>query len=205
MARIGRRPGPSTTRSALLEAARRRFAEGGYEATSVRAIAADAGVDPAVAIHFFGSKEGLFRAAVGWPFDPASVFERLAGLERADLAPELVRLFLGFWDDPTTGAALSALLRTAMTQAPTAALLRAFVAEHMLGRVGPLIGGADAALRLDLAVSQMLGVAVVRHVLQLEPIASAPLDELVAWLTPTVARYLVGVEASAPPPPPDRP
>ena len=190
MARTGRRPGPSTTRAALLEAARRGFAEGGYEATSIRAIAAAAGVDPAVALHFFGSKEGLFRAAVGWPFDPAPVAERLAAVPREELGAALARTFLGFWDDPATGEVLSAILRSAATHEPSAALLRQFVGDQLFGRVAGLLEGADAPLRVNLAAAQLLGVALLRHVLRLEPIASASTEELVQWLGPALGRYL---------------
>src|SRR5436309_7394484 len=82
MARTGRRPGPSTTRATILEAARRRFADRGYDATSIRAIAAGAGVDPGVVMHFFGSKDALFQAAVGWPFDPARPAAQIAARRR---------------------------------------------------------------------------------------------------------------------------
>lgn len=190
MARTGRRPGASTTRAALLQAARRRFAEGGYEGTSLRAIAADASVDPAVALHFFGSKEGLFRAAVGWPFDPALVAAQLAEVDADDLGPSLARLFLGFWDDPEIGASLSALLRSAMTHEASAALLRAFVGEQLFGRFGHLVGGPEPTLRLELAAGHMIGVAVLRYVLRVEPIASASTEELVGWLSPALSRYL---------------
>ena len=190
MARTGRRPGPTTTRAALVVAARRRFAEGGFAGTSIRAIAADAGVDPAVALHFFNSKEGLFRAAIGWPFDPAPVLARLLEVEPAELPVALARTFLGFWDDPTTGAALSALLRSAMTHEPTAALLRRFVGEQLFAGVARRLTGPDTALRVELAAAQLVGVAVLRHILRVEPIASAPTEELVAWLGPALSRYL---------------
>jgi len=190
MPRTGRRPGPSTTRATLLEAARRRFAEGGYDGTSLRAIAADAGVDPAVAVHFFGSKEALFRAAVGWPFDPAVVAERLAGVGADELGPAMTRLFLDFWDDPATGASLSAMLRSAMTHEASAALLRAFVGQQLFGRLGHLVGGPGAALRIEMAAGQMIGVAVLRYILRVEPIASASTEELVDWLGPALSRYL---------------
>lgn len=130
------------------------------------------------------------RAAVGWPFDPAPVAARLAGVDPTDLGPALARLFLGFWDDPSTGASLSALLRSAMTHEASAALLREFVGQQLFGRVGHLIGGPAAALRVDLAAAQMIGVAVLRHVLRVEPIASAPTEELVGWLAPTLSHYL---------------
>ena len=77
----GRRPGPTTTRDALVEVARRRFADAGYAGTSLRSIATQAGVDPGLVLHFFGSKADLFREVLGWPFDPASAAERLTGAD----------------------------------------------------------------------------------------------------------------------------
>src|SRR5438067_12221945 len=115
MARTGRRPGPTTSRDTILEAARRQFAEAGYEPTSVRSIAAEAGVDAALVVHFFGTKEQLFRAAVAWPFDPAELATRLIGPGAEGLGERLARTFLTFWDDPETSPQLLALLRAAMT------------------------------------------------------------------------------------------
>ena len=97
MPRTGRRRGPTTTRAVILEVAARRFAEAGYDATSLRAIASEAGVDPAVVVHFFGSKQGLFQAAVGWPFDPSDVLADVTGQGAEPLAAGLARTFLGFW------------------------------------------------------------------------------------------------------------
>jgi AcrR family transcriptional regulator len=188
--RRGRRPGPSTTRGAILAAARRRFAAAGYEGASLRAIAADAGVDPAVVAHFFGSKDGLFRAAVGWPFDPAPAVAAIAGPGPGPLPERLARVFLGFWEDPATGAALLALLRSAMTHEATAGLLREFVVRHLFGHLAGLLEGPRAELRVDLAAAHLIGVAVLRYALRVEPVASAGVDELVAWVTPALAHYL---------------
>jgi AcrR family transcriptional regulator len=190
MPRTGRRPGPSTTRAASLEAARRRFAAAGYDATSLRAIADDAGVDPSVLSHFFGSKAGLFRAVVGWPFDPARLEPELAGPGQTGIGARLARNFFGYWEDPTTGAALAALLRSAMTHAESAALLREFVVHDLFARLAGLVGGRDADLRVELAAAQLVGVALLRYILRVEPIASAGTTELVAWLEPALDRYL---------------
>src|ERR1700681_871588 len=110
MARTGRRPGPSTSRAAILDAARRHFAAAGYDATSLRAIAADAGVDAAVVLHFFGSKAALFREVVGWPFDPDQVVRHLAATGAESVGARFARFFLGVWEDPVTSAPLAALL-----------------------------------------------------------------------------------------------
>jgi AcrR family transcriptional regulator len=189
MARIGRRPGPNTTRAAILEAARRRFASAGYDATSLRTVAADAGVDVGVLLHFFGSKDGLFRAAVGWPFDPTPLAAAL--LPPSDEPPgvRLAQTFFHYWEDPTTGPALAALLRSAMTNAEVAALLREFVVHQLFARMASLFEGDDSELRVELAASHLVGVALLRNILRLEPIASTPIDELIGMVAPALDGY----------------
>jgi AcrR family transcriptional regulator len=188
--RTGRRPGRTTTRATILDVARRRFAAAGYDPTSLRAIAADAGVDPAAVLHFFGSKAGLFRHAVGWPFDPAVVEPRLAPVGGDGSGARLARTFFGYWESPTTGPALAALLRSAMSHAESAALLREFVGQQLFSRVAGALTGPDARLRVELASAHLVGVAVLRYILRLEPIASASVEELVACVEPALERYL---------------
>jgi AcrR family transcriptional regulator len=190
MARTGRRPGATSSRTAILDAARRRFAAAGYDATSLRAVAADVGVDPAVVVHFFGSKDGLFRAAVGWPFDPAQLASEIGAPAPAALSERIARIFLGFWDDPTTRGSLLALLRSAMTRQESATMLREFAVRQLFSQVTRLVDGQHAELRVDLAAAQLIGVAVLRHALHVEPIASADQDELVAWLAPALDHFL---------------
>src|SRR5579871_6660414 len=200
MARTGRRPGPSTSRAAILAAARRRFAEEGYNATSLRAIAADAGVDPGVVLHFFGTKDGLFQAAVGWPIDPTRLAERVVGDDGRVSGERLARTFLSIWDEPATRASLEAVLRSAMSHPASARLLREFVVYQLFARLAGSLGGPDAALRANLAAAQLIGVAILRYIVQIEPIASASLESLVTWLAPTLDRYF-DPEQPAPEPP----
>jgi AcrR family transcriptional regulator len=189
MARTGRRPGPSTTRAAILAAARRRFADEGYDATSLRAIAIDAGVDPGVVLHFFGSKDGLFQAAVGWPFDPARLAPVFAGPGSHVSGTRVARTFLELWDDPLTRASLEAVLRSAMSHRESARLLREFVVHELFARLVSHLDGADAGLRANLAAAQLIGVAILRYIVRIEPLASASTDDLVARLAPTLDRY----------------
>lgn len=165
----------------------------------MRAIAAEAGVDPSVVVHFFGSKDGLFRAAVGWPFDPEVVAAHLAEPRREGLAATLARAFLTLYEDQTTGPALLATLRSAMSHPTSAALLREFVAKQLFTHVSGRLQGADAALRLNLAASHLVGVAILRYAFRIEPIASVTVDELVGWLEPTLARYLESGGDAEPP------
>src|SRR5262249_57404963 len=111
----GRRPGPTTSRQAILEAARHQFAQSGYELTSIRAVAAAAGVDAALVVHFFGTKDELFRAAVAWPFDPTELAPRIRAAGPAGPGGRLARVFLTFLDHPQTGLPLHAALPSAMT------------------------------------------------------------------------------------------
>ena len=190
MPRTGRRPGPTASREAILAAARRQFAEGGYERTSIRGVAADAGVDAALVVHFFGSKEQLFRAAVTWPFDPAELAPQLLGPGATGLGERLARAFLTMWDDPETSPRLLALLRSAMTNESFARLLREFVVTQLFRHLMEVVEGPDRELREELAAAHLLGIAILRVVLRVEPLASASIDQLVAQVGPTLDRYL---------------
>ena len=190
MARTGRRPGRQSTRGLILDIARRQFAAAGYDKTSLRGIAAEAGVDPAAVLHFFSSKDGLFRAAVGWPFDLARI-EAVVGAPGPDtIGQRLARAFFGMWDDPITGSALSAVMRSATSHSQSATLLREFVARQLFARVAGCVGGPEAELRTELAAGQLVGIALLRYVLRVEPIASLETDQLVAWVTPVLDGYL---------------
>jgi AcrR family transcriptional regulator len=188
--RTGRRPGTSTTRAAVLAIARRRFAESGYDATSMRAIAAEAGVDTSVIVHFFGSKDGLFRAAVGWPFDPAGLAGDVLTRGKGDLGEGLARTFLSYWDDPGTRPSLLALLRSAMSHETSALLMREFLARQLFAQVAEVLGRPPDPLQVELAAGQLVGLAVLRYGLRIEPIASQTIDELVTSMAPVLNYYL---------------
>ncbi|WP_152361386.1 TetR family transcriptional regulator [Microlunatus speluncae] len=188
----GRRPGGPDTRQAVLEAARQRFAEAGYARATIRSIATQAGVDPSLVVHYFGSKEQLFRAVVDWPFDPAEFLDRLAAPGRAGLGRRLTEGFLGLWESAETGPRLQAVFRGAVTQEEFAGLIREFLLELVAARLAPMIGGDRPELRVELALGTLLGTAVVRHLLRVEPLAGAALEELVDQLAPVVERLLSG-------------
>ncbi|TMC12238.1 MAG: TetR/AcrR family transcriptional regulator [Chloroflexi bacterium] len=190
MARPGRRPGTTVTREAILDAARRRFAGTGYEQASIRAIAADAGVTPALVMHFFGSKEALFQAAVAWPFDPAELAAQMLSPGRDGLGVRLARAFLTLWDAPETSRPLLAVLRSAMNDEGFARLLMEFLVTRLFRHVADLIEGPDRELRVELCAGHLLGVAIMRHVLRAEPVASASIDQLVGRVGPVLEGYL---------------
>lgn len=192
--RTGRRPGNPDTRESILRAARETFAERGFEAASIRGIATSAGVDPALVHHYFGTKEQLFKACMDFPIDPAEVLPQVLAGGPDEIGERLVRFFLRIWDSPA-GAAGVALMRSAVSNEWTARLLREFVTTQMIRHVLPKLPTADPAdtpLRASLVATQMAGLAMVRYVLKLEPLASAPHEVVVAAIGPNVQRYVTG-------------
>jgi AcrR family transcriptional regulator len=196
MARTSRRRGPRAdvgdTRGAVLEAARARFAEHGYDGTRLRDVAADADVDVALVSYFFGSKDGLFAAAMALTFNPAQLVDDLLSEGIDGLGERLVRTVLRTLDDPRTGSPWLALMRSAATHERAAAVLRGFVEREMLGRLAAAIDASHPELRAALAGSQMVGLTMARYVVRIEPIAGAEPEALVAAIGPTLQRYLTG-------------
>ncbi len=196
--RSGRRPGNPDTRESILHAAREAFAERGFDRASIRSIATAAGVDPALVHHYFGTKDKLFLATVNIPADPGELLPAVLHGDRDETGERFVRMFLGLWDSPA-GTAAVALMRSAMSSEWTTRLIREFIVTQVLRR---LIGGlgvdpAEAPLRGNLVASQMAGLAMTRYILKLEPLASAPVETVVAAVAPTVQRYLTGDLAQA--------
>jgi AcrR family transcriptional regulator len=178
-------------RTAILAAAREQFAATGYAAASVRGIARQAGVDPALVHHYFGTKEQVFVAAMELPFQPGELLPQVLAGDPEGLGERLVRLFLGAWDNPDFRAPMLGMLRSAMTGEQGAAMLREFVGTALIGRVAEAVGPVDP-LRVQAAAAQMVGVVMLRHVVRLEPLASAPVDDVVALIAPAVQRHLLG-------------
>jgi len=198
-ARTGRRAGGSGTREAILDSARQQFSESGYSGATIRAIAAGAGVDPALVHHFYGNKEHLFAAAMQLPFIPSETIKAaLADGVRppaVSAGEHIVRSALATWESPAVGHAFPGLLRSAMTSEQAAAMLREFITEAILAPLASVAdeaGAGDAAFRASLVGSQMLGLAITRYVLQFGPVASASHEQLSAAIGPTVDRYLTG-------------
>jgi AcrR family transcriptional regulator len=190
MSRTGRRPGTPDTRDAILAVARRRFASRGYDATSVRDIATAANVDPALVIHYFGTKEGLFVAATGLPDGLPVLLESLAVLPLHDFAPALVRAYLQLIDSDGSRNAILALVRSAVSNDKAAATLREFLTTQLLPVIGRLTHYPDAQLRASLVTAQLIGIATQRHVIRLEPLVKASPDEIVTLAAPAIEQYL---------------
>lgn len=190
---IGRRRGASTTREAILEAARFTFAEKGFDGGSVREIATLAGVDPAMINHHFGSKEKLFMATVDAPVDPRIFIEQVLAGPQDTIGERLLHTMLGVWDGPV-GSAGVALMRTGLQHEWGARLLREFLLNRALAPIVRELDlpEAEARWRSSLLASQMAGLILTRYVLKLEPLASAPREQVVAAVSPTIQRYLTG-------------
>src|SRR3989442_14221801 len=134
MARTGRRPGPGRTREKILAAARSQFAKSGFESTTIRGIAAGAHVDPKLVLHYFESKEGIFQAAMDFPFDPAQAIPDLLRPGLDGLGVRLARFFIDIWDSPA-GVPAPPTVRSMVTSESTPALMRAFVSRANLAPV----------------------------------------------------------------------
>jgi AcrR family transcriptional regulator len=169
------------------------FAERGFDQASIRAIATEAKVDPALVHHYFGTKDKLFLASMNAPMNPAELVPKALAGPREEAGERLVRTVLGVWDSPA-GSAAVALLRSAMSNEWTARLMREFVVTQVLRRAVAELGmeGEEAAMRAALVATQISGLAVVRYVLKVEPVAGADPEDLVRAVGPTVQRYLTG-------------
>jgi AcrR family transcriptional regulator len=190
MNRTGRRPGAPDTRDAILAAARRRFATRGYDATSVRTIATDAQVDPALVIHYFGTKEELFIAAAGLPPSFPALIASLATIPLPDFGQALARTYLSVVDSDDSRNAILALVRSAVSHDKAAAILREMLTAQLLPVITRLTSHEDAQLRATLIAAQLIGIAMLRHVLRVEPLAKAPPDEIAALVAPVIQQYL---------------
>ncbi|MEJ8658996.1 TetR family transcriptional regulator [Streptomyces sp. MS1.AVA.4] len=172
------------TRAAILEAARERFAADGYERATIRAIAKDAGIDPSMVMRYYGNKEGLFIAA-------SEIDLRLPELGAApgrDVGAVLVSHFLDRWEDDEV---LTAMLRVGVTNTAGAERMRQVFRSQLL----PVAAGVcpvpeEVPRRAALAGSQILGMALARYVLRIPPAVDMTKDEVIAWLAPTIQRYL---------------
>jgi AcrR family transcriptional regulator len=188
VARTGRRTGTSGSRESILAAAQTHFATDGYDGATIRAIAATAGVDPALARHYFGNKERLFVAAMRFPIDPADFVPRVLAAGPDHAGEELARTFLRAWDMPDTP--FVALLRSVTTNEQAAQMMRQFISREVIGRLAATLNVDRPELRASLTGSQLVGLAMVRYVIRLEPIASMDSEELVRTVGPTLQRYL---------------
>ena len=192
MPRTGRRPGPSSTRAEITAAAARRFAVAGYDATSLRQVAADAGVDPALVRRFFGDKEHLFTAVASALIDPERALATVADGSPEAAGERLLRYFLSLLGDVSRPGPLLGLIRSAVTSEHAAGLMRRFLAEQVLREIAVSFPSGRPGLGAALAASQLVGLAVARYAVRLPPLTAAGTEELVRAVAPVLQYYLTG-------------
>lgn len=192
--RRGRPPGTESgdTRDRILTTAREEFSERGYEKTSVRGIAKAAGVDPALVHHYFGTKEQVFEAAIEVAFAPALRAPDAIGDALDEVGERLTRFILGLWENPASRTPLLAIVRSAVNNETAATVFRRLIATQVLRRVAAQLHLPDAELRVELAAAQLVGCAMLRYVIKVEPLASADPEQIVARLAPVVQGHLTG-------------
>jgi len=162
----------------------------GYDGARMRGIAGRAGVDAALVHHYFGTKERLFAAAMQLPINPSVMVPEILAGPRDEVGERVVRLVLRIWGDEAGRGALRTMLGSAMTNEAAATMLRQFVGRALLARVAAELEVPDAALRVGLVGSHVVGLAILRYVLKVEPLASASEEEIVRLMAPTIQRYL---------------
>jgi AcrR family transcriptional regulator len=189
--RPGRWRSGAESKQRILQTARALFREHGYGGTTVRAVAAEAGVDPAMVFYFFGTKQGLFGAAVEMSAQVPPAIESIFTDGLDGIGERVVRTLLENLDK-SDRTPLMMLTRSAPTHDRSEALLREFIDREITGRLAAMLGTPDAAMRASMVNVQILGLAVARYIVRIEPIASATVDELVARFGPVVQHCLAG-------------
>ncbi|MEV1082044.1 TetR family transcriptional regulator [Streptomyces sp. NPDC050211] len=186
-----RRTESADTRDRILNAAREEFSERGYEKTSVRAIAKAAGVDSALVHHYYGTKEQVFEAAVEVAFAPAlKVRDVVLEGPLDDVGERMTRVIFGLWENPVTRAPLLAIVRSAVNTEAAAAVFRRLVSAQLMRRIAGELDAPDAELRAELAAAQLVGVAMMRYVIKIEPVASVDVEQIITRVAPVVQGHL---------------
>ena len=191
--RPGRPPGPSDTRERILARARELFARNGIDKTSIRAVAAAAGVDPALVHHYFGTKQQLFAAAIHIPIDPMAVLGPLRETPVEEMGYKLPSLLLPLWDSEL-GSGFIAVLRSILAAGTEVSLIRSFIQEVIAVEVGSRVDNPPGTgmIRVQFVASQLVGVLMARYILQLEPFRSLPVERIAKTIAPNLQRYLTG-------------
>ncbi|GAB3944916.1 TetR family transcriptional regulator [Kribbella albertanoniae] len=190
--RPGRRPGGPDTRGEILGAARKSFADKGFTATSIRAVAREAGVDAALVHHYFDSKDELFIEAMALPADPRQIATIIIDGPRDEIGRRIATVFLRVWESPDGQQRMRAIVRSIAGSEEVARLMREGITQLLLQPVSDALDVPDAPLRVSLVAAQLMGLAMIRYLLELEPVASADLQTLVDRLAPVLQHHLTG-------------
>jgi AcrR family transcriptional regulator len=186
----GRRPGGPDTRGEILRAARESFAGKGFTGTSMRAVAREAGVDAALVHHYFDSKDELFIESMALPIDPRQVAATILAGPRDELGYRIVSTFLGVWESAEGQTRMKAIVRSVVTSEDVARQMREGITQMIIAPVAEALDVPDARLRVSLVATQLVGLALTRYLVELEPVASAPVADLVTRLAPVVQHLL---------------
>ncbi|MGE5695495.1 MAG: TetR/AcrR family transcriptional regulator [Candidatus Sericytochromatia bacterium] len=190
--RPGRPAGVSDTRGRILDSARELFARNGIDKTSIRAVAAAAGVDPALVHHYYGTKQQLFAAAIHVPVDPMEVIGPIRQTPVEQIGYTLPKLVLPLWDSDA-GKGFIATIRSLLAGSEVG-LIRSFLQEVIAAEVGPRVDNPPGSgkVRVQYVASQLVGVIMARYILELDPFKSLPVEQIAETIGPTLQRYLTG-------------
>lgn len=190
----GRRAGGGDTRAEIVDVARGLFATKGYDGTSVRAVARESGVDPALVHHYFAGKAGLFVEVLGIPPGIEGEIAAAVAGPREGAGERVVRTFLRVWDSPEGRSRFQAMVGAVATHEEAARLLQEFVVRTVLARLAERFaeGGAVSELAVASAGAQLVGMGLMRYVVRVPAMVEAEPEEIVALLAPNVQRLLVG-------------
>jgi AcrR family transcriptional regulator len=190
--RPGRPAGASDTRERILTSARGLFAQNGIDKTSIRAVAAAAGVDPALVHHYYGTKEQLFAAAIHVPIDPMEILRPLRDTPVENLGYTLPCVLLPLWDSEL-GKGFIATIRSLLAGSEVG-LLRSFLQEVIAVEVGARVDNPPGSglIRVQFVASQLVGVVVARYIIELDPFKSLPVEQIAETIGPNLQRYLTG-------------
>jgi AcrR family transcriptional regulator len=190
--RPGRPAGASDTRERILASARELFAQNGIDKTSIRAVAAAAGVDPALVHHYYGTKQRLFAAAIHVPIDPMEVLGPLRDTPVDKLGYMLPKVLLPLWDSEL-GKGFIATIRSLLAGSEVS-LIRSFLQEVIAVEVGSRVDNPPGTgmIRVQFVASQLVGVVMARYILELDPFKSLPVEQIAETIAPNLQRYLTG-------------
>ncbi|NUR99920.1 MAG: TetR/AcrR family transcriptional regulator [Kribbellaceae bacterium] len=188
----GRRPGGPDTRGEIVQAARESFADKGFAATSMRAVARQAGVDAALVHHYFDSKDELFIEALALPVDPRLIAAHVLDGPRDEIGRRIATAFLGIWESPEGQQRMKALFRSVLSSDEVARMMREGITQMIVVPVSQMLDVADARLRVGMVATQLVGAAVVRYLVGLEPVASVDVETLIDRLAPVLQQHLTG-------------
>jgi AcrR family transcriptional regulator len=188
--RPGRPSGETGTREAILDAARRQFADAGFQRTTLRSVATRAGVDPRLVLHYFGSKAGLFQASVELPVDPSALIDRIFSGPPEALGRRAAEVLVSVLEEAQSRRGFLALLRAAVADPEAAASIRGVLAERLLVPIARQLGDPHAEARAAMLGTVLVGVAIGRHVVALEPLTAMSREQLVQAIAPVIEHYL---------------